>query len=130
MDEGRHEWLENGVNVVLKLRGLDSVLDRARDWLQTAPARNRANAPLPPPPKAHIQSEPNLAERTFCIGGCVLERPDNIDPYRGVLWTLGRVNENVEPSLGVLSAVSSPPITRARSRLIASPNPVPPMSAV
>jgi aminoglycoside phosphotransferase (APT) family kinase protein len=45
MDEGRHEWLENGVNVVLKLRGLDPVLDRALDWLKTAVLTPRFDAP-------------------------------------------------------------------------------------
>ena len=45
MDEGRHAWLEEGVNVAVKLRGVDRILDRALDWLQTAPWTHRSDAP-------------------------------------------------------------------------------------
>ena len=45
MDEGRHGWLENGFNAAMKLRGRDPVLDRAFDWLQTAPWTHRFDAP-------------------------------------------------------------------------------------
>ncbi len=46
MDDGRNAWLENGVNHVAKLRGLDPILDRALDWLKAAVSTPRANAPL------------------------------------------------------------------------------------
>ena len=45
MDEGRHEWFENGFTAAMKLRGLDPVLDRALDWLQTVPSTPRPDAP-------------------------------------------------------------------------------------
>jgi aminoglycoside phosphotransferase (APT) family kinase protein len=45
MDEGRHEWLESGFNVAVKLRGRDPVLDRALDWLQAAPWTHHFDAP-------------------------------------------------------------------------------------
>jgi aminoglycoside 2''-phosphotransferase len=44
-DEGRFEWVENGVNHVVKLRGLDPVLDRAIDWLMTALPTPQFDAP-------------------------------------------------------------------------------------
>lgn len=44
-DEGRFEWLENGINHVAKLRGLDPVLDRALDWLKTAALVPQSDAP-------------------------------------------------------------------------------------
>jgi aminoglycoside phosphotransferase (APT) family kinase protein len=46
MDEGRFAWLENGINHVVKLRGLDPVLDRALDWLKTAVLTPHFDAPL------------------------------------------------------------------------------------
>ena len=46
MDEGRFAWLENGVNHLVKLRGLDPVLDRALDWLKAALSGPRFDAPL------------------------------------------------------------------------------------
>jgi len=46
MDEGRHAWLEDGVNTVAKLRDLDPVLDRAIDWLKTIPWTRHFDAPL------------------------------------------------------------------------------------
>src|SRR4051812_42295605 len=39
--------------------------------------------------------------------------------------TCGSDSVNVEPAPGTLATVMSPPILRARSRLIASPSPVP-----
>lgn len=45
IDEGRQAWFKNGLSALVKLRGLDPVLDRAIDWLQTEPSRH-FNAPL------------------------------------------------------------------------------------
>ena len=45
MDEGRQAWFDNGLSALVKLRGLDPVLDRAIHWLQTEPSRH-FDAPL------------------------------------------------------------------------------------
>ncbi|HKW09313.1 MAG TPA: phosphotransferase, partial [Gemmatimonadaceae bacterium] len=48
MDDGRHPWAENGVNLVMKLRGLDPVLDRALDWLKIEAWTQHFDAPWHP----------------------------------------------------------------------------------
>src|SRR4029077_1097484 len=48
MDDGRHPWLENGVNFVMKLRGIDPVLDRALDWLKLEAWTHHFDAPWHP----------------------------------------------------------------------------------
>jgi aminoglycoside 2''-phosphotransferase len=48
MDDGRHVWLQNGVNAVMKLRGRDPVLDRALDWLNNEMWRQHFDAPWHP----------------------------------------------------------------------------------
>jgi hypothetical protein len=55
--------------------------------------------------------------------GCTIANP--LEPY-----TTGSVNVNVLPIPGVLRTRMSPPIPRARLRLIASPSPVPPLELV
>ena len=46
MDENRRGWLDNGINVLRKLRGLDPVVDGAIGWLSNTPLTPHFDAPL------------------------------------------------------------------------------------